>query len=55
MNTNETIWLVISRDRGVLAACKNEATAEATAIEWELNERMGGGSPSIWVKEIELV
>jgi hypothetical protein len=55
MNTNETIWLVISRDRGVLAACKNRELAEETAEMWEQSERMGGGSPAIWVKEIELI
>lgn len=54
METNETVWLVISRDKGVLAACKGRELAEETAEMWEVNERMGGGSPSIWIKEIEL-
>jgi hypothetical protein len=53
--TKETIWLVMSRDRGIIAASKNEAVAEKTAREWELNERMGGGNPSIWIEEIELI
>ena len=54
MGNLQTIWLVMSRDRGVLAACKSRELAEETAEMWEVNERMGGGSPSIWIKEIEL-
>ena len=54
MKLSETIWLVISRDRGVLSACKSKALAEEAVQMWERDELMGGGSPSIMIKEIEL-
>ena len=54
MKTNETVWLVISRDKGVLAVYKSRADAWVSAREWEIHERMGGGSPSVWVKEFDI-
>jgi hypothetical protein len=48
------IYIVISRDNGMIGAFKDKQSAEKIKTEQYTFEEMGGGRPSVFIQETKL-
>jgi hypothetical protein len=53
-NPEKIIYVIISRDQGLVGATTNPKKAEELVKEQEKFEEMSGGRPSVYIKETEL-
>lgn len=52
---NETIFIVISKDNGVILATRNINKAKEAVKTQEANEEFQGGRPSVYIKPTTLI
>lgn len=50
----EDIYVVISRDNGLILCTEDKEKAESTKSQQVRNEEFAGGRPSVWIQETKI-